>query len=167
MKTCCKCNKAKNDNQFQKHKRTRDGLDCWCKECRHEYQKEYRSKPEIKLKLKIYIKDYMQGYRKKSNNSKIEREKRKGYRLIARYGITYDEKELILTEQNHLCAICGKRLKDSINSYVDHDHKTGKIRGILCNNCNSVLGFSNDDKSILFWAIEYLEKFEDKSPRWA
>lgn len=72
-------------------------------------------------------------------------------RLGWKYGLTraqYDE----MAEKG--CAICGGQPSDRL--YVDHDHKTGMVRGLLCHQCNSGLGMFKDDKSLLAKAIEYL-----------
>ena len=74
--------------------------------------------------------------------------------LINKYGITLEEKYKMIEDQHGRCAICKTRF-DRI-TYVDHCHKTDKIRGILCNKCNSGLGMFDDDVEILGNAIEYL-----------
>ncbi len=62
----------------------------------------------------------------------------------------------MFNEQCGLCAICGKDLIEN-RCCIDHDHKTGEVRGLLCNNCNALLGFSTEDKIILQGAICYLD----------
>ncbi len=53
------------------------------------------------------------------------------------------------------CGICGSEIKGK-NKHVDHDHKTGKIRGVLCDNCNHMLGMSHENIELLKKAIVYL-----------
>jgi hypothetical protein len=60
------------------------------------------------------------------------------------------------TMQNNCCAICGKTFSIIAKPRVDHDHRTGKVRGLLFNNCNVILGLANDDISVLKKAIDYL-----------
>lgn len=73
------------------------------------------------------------------------------------YGISPERYDQMLAEQNGVCALClgvgnsGRRLS------VDHCHKTGKIRGLLCNLCNMFLGGCKDDVAILREAIKYIE----------
>ena len=55
------------------------------------------------------------------------------------YGITVEQYEQLLTKQRGVCAVCGKRNK-KIRLHVDHDHVTGKVRGLLCTGCNLSLG---------------------------
>lgn len=75
-----------------------------------------------------------------------------------RYGITIGQKQRYILIQRGKCKICGIDVLDIFKARVDHDHKTGKIRGILCNNCNSGLGFFQDDPILLAQAIEYLTR---------
>lgn len=76
-----------------------------------------------------------------------------------KYGITLTDFNTILIIQKNLCAICGKEKK----LVLDHDHKTGLVRGALCLPCNTILGMANDDIKKLFLAIEYLNR---SNTRW-
>lgn len=62
--------------------------------------------------------------------------------------------------QNGACAICGGTSWGGRLPCVDHDHKTGKVRGLLCNACNLALGYFNDDANALARAAEYLRRFQ-------
>ena len=79
----------------------------------------------------------------------------------------------MLKEQNYQCKICGREIKERADKaedrrrsstsrddriIIDHDHKTDRVRGMLCNNCNLVLGHAMDDVTILNSAIRYLEE---------
>lgn len=66
---------------------------------------------------------------------------------------TYD---MLYYEQKGLCAACGKGSRQAL--HLDHDHKTGKIRGLLCMNCNIALGLVNDDQKILLKLMFYLKR---------
>jgi hypothetical protein len=80
--------------------------------------------------------------------------------LKIKYGITIDDYFDILCKQKHLCAICGKKMMPASRfTHVDHNHKTKKVRGILCQRCNCLLGFACEDTAILKSAIKYLRKF--------
>lgn len=75
------------------------------------------------------------------------------------YGVEPEEFNALLAKQNNLCASCDDVLKlDNRSTHLDHNHKTGKIRGILCHKCNTGLGLFNDDIVRLQKAIEYLRK---------
>lgn len=78
----------------------------------------------------------------------------KRYHMRRRYGIDLPEYEALLAAQGGVCAICGA---ESPN-HIDHDHATGKVRGILCFNCNGGLGQFHDDKSLLLSAVLYLDR---------
>jgi len=79
-----------------------------------------------------------------------------------RYGITYEEYESLLEEQNFCCAICKEKHSNSVRTsgklFVDHCHSTGKVRGLLCSRCNHGLGQFDDDTDKLTEAIKYLRK---------
>lgn len=77
------------------------------------------------------------------------------------HGITRNEVGQLLLGQSNKCAICAKTIfmGGKAGAHYDHDHLTNKYRGILCNNCNLMLGHANDDITILFNAINYLRSF--------
>lgn len=85
--------------------------------------------------------------------------------LRKRYGITLEDFERMLLEQNGVCAICRSpesvvhRKSGKVQPLsVDHCHRTGKVRGLLCVRCNHTLGRCNDDPVMLRRAVEYLER---------
>jgi len=73
--------------------------------------------------------------------------------LKKKYGLTLLDYDLMVDEQGGQCAICGAEEK----LYVDHDHNTGKIRGLLCNTCNRAIGLLKDDSLTVYKAAEYVE----------
>jgi hypothetical protein len=86
--------------------------------------------------------------------------RRKG--LWEKYKITLDEYQILYKKQNGVCAICSKttngRGKENNTLAVDHNHQTGKIRGLLCTNCNTGIGNLRDSVELLTKAIKYLEE---------
>ena len=78
--------------------------------------------------------------------------------LRATFGITLEDYDNKLEEQNNSCAICGRkhRLETQRSLAVDHCHTTGLVRGLLCMNCNTAIGHFRDDKTLLQKAIDYL-----------
>lgn len=74
--------------------------------------------------------------------------------LKRNYGISLVEYEEMLAKQGGRCAVCG--VKSDKTLHLDHNHKTGKVRGLLCHKCNSGLGSFNDDVELLIRAAEYL-----------
>ena len=77
-------------------------------------------------------------------------------RLHAVYGLSDKKVAQILKVQNGVCAICQKT--DNRKLVVDHDHRTGKVRGLLCSSCNTGLGCFKDDQEYLTSAIRYLSR---------
>ena len=76
---------------------------------------------------------------------------------LKRYGLTFETFNLLVKKQNKQCAICKKVIEDDkIN--IDHDHKTGKVRGLLCWNCNVGIGYLKDNVEFLKNAIDYLKE---------
>lgn len=79
----------------------------------------------------------------------------KDYNLKAKYNLTIEEFEALAESQGGACAICGDEDKEL---HVDHDHESGRVRGLLCGWCNRGIGLLKEDKSILLMAVIYLEK---------
>jgi len=78
--------------------------------------------------------------------------------MLAKFGINTEEYSNLLEKQGNKCSICktdNSNLKKSLA--VDHDHVTGKIRGLLCTNCNIGLGHFKDDITLLEESIKYLK----------
>lgn len=73
------------------------------------------------------------------------------------YGITLQQYKTILARQSGTCAICGKRPKPASNLHVDHDHKSGIVRGLLCWYCNRRLVGRHHDGRLLRAAADYLD----------
>ena len=79
--------------------------------------------------------------------------------LNKNFGISLIDYNVLLLKQNNSCAICYiDKSKLSRNLCVDHDHKTGKIRGLLCDTCNRSIGLLKDDVEVLKSAIQYLNE---------
>jgi len=79
-------------------------------------------------------------------------------KLVLKYGITFDDFKAMLKNQNYQCAICGIHQAQLVyRMAVDHDHSTGKVRGLLCRPCNHALGLLKDDPRNAARASEYLK----------
>ncbi len=102
---------------------------------------------------------------RRANNPVKQRKDDRKHKLSRKYGITPLEYECMFREQNGVCAIC-KHPETAFDPRhgivrrlaVDHCHKTGKIRGLLCNRCNRLLGKCNDDVTLFYSAADYLKK---------
>ena len=95
-----------------------------------------------------------EGVRKTPNRKEWQRD----YDLRRKYGITYDT---YCKMARHGCAICGESEGVLV---VDHCHNTGKVRGVLCNNCNSGIGFLKEDLEVLENAHGYISEWKTERP---
>ena len=80
------------------------------------------------------------------------------YSIMKKYNLTMDDYNRMLEKQDYRCAICKKHISELKRRLsVDHNHKTGEVRGLLCFKCNTVLGHMNDDIELLKNTIKYLK----------
>ena len=156
LKLCHTCKIEKQLSDFHKNKTRKFGVSDYCKECQNKVdRKNYKkNKDKIKKRKKELYNQNPQKYIKIS----------RAINLKHRFGMTLDDYDRMVKEQNNLCAICNKSetsLDNKRNKIrdlsIDHDHKTGKVRGLLCNHCNHLLGNAKDDTDILLNAINYLK----------
>lgn len=108
------------------------------------------------LKTKKERLEYCKEYYNANSERIIKRTSKRT--LKWRYNLTPEELIEMHQQQNNVCKICGKPPNPGRNLDVDHDHKTGRIRGLLCNNCNRGLGHLQDSIIILEAAINYLNR---------
>lgn len=87
------------------------------------------------------------------------RRQRHRIQVIKSYGITEEEFNSMLERQEGKCAICGTTDWGKPSPSIDHDHKTGKVRALLCNRCNRVLGLAEDSPELLSMMSDYLKKY--------
>ena len=127
------------------------------------YKKDYYEKnKEDRL---AYKKDY---YEKNKESiaayQKAYREENKDAILFRRRGITLTEKNKIQAEQGNKCKICYQDFSADVKPVVDHCHTSGKVRGLLCNNCNVGLGMFQDNPLVFIKAAEYLKEQGEEAP---
>lgn len=77
-------------------------------------------------------------------------------RKLKQYGLTPESFAELIAKQNGLCAICSEPLPERLHRHVDHCHKTGRVRGVLCQLCNVLLGMAKENPRTLARAIAYL-----------
>ncbi len=95
--------------------------------------------------------------RLQSSCKKCKNKKYRKFHLMKRYGMTLADYEALLSKQGSRCAICLSHESENHKGlFVDHDHKTGKVRGLLCSRCNLALGHVKDDTSLLERLIGYI-----------
>lgn len=120
-----------------------------CKICQINPIRIYNRNGKITRSLicaKCDYKKYTKGINGKNNNQRYLA-KKKGH---VPYEISKEEYDKLHLQQNGKCKLCEKDEKENGRALsIDHCHKTGKIRGLLCNNCNLVLGFFKDDNDII------------------
>jgi hypothetical protein len=81
----------------------------------------------------------------------------RAYLLRKKFGLTVDQYTALLESQGGRCAIC-RRIDPGRALSVDHDHQSGRVRGLLCSSCNVLLGHAREDPTTLVAAITYLEQ---------
>lgn len=137
---CKKCKSRHSLTYFPKDKRLNQGHRYICYDCYYIYNKKYREKNKEKIAK----------YRK---NNVFNRR----HYLEKHYGITIDQYNELLKNQNNRCAICFKKPEDNGRSLaVDHRRDNGKIRGLLCNDCNKNLIADRLDPTIFLRAYSYM-----------
>lgn len=151
-KICRKCKQSKPFDQFYKRKRSKDGLTANCRECTLA---RYRQ-PSYKKRMDAY---------REENKEHLDQKAREA-RYLRKYGLTWDDFEQMKEQQGNVCAICREPFVETARNgtpkfCVDHDHETGKVRGLLCDLCNNGLGRFRDQIPLLEKAIEYLRAHSD------
>jgi len=182
-KKCSHCNISKNLNEFSKDKQAKSGYSYWCKVCKSEVHFNYRqnNKEQIKIDKKEYYDKNINSIRRKAKKNYLKHrikyseqskefyknhpEITKNQKLMRDFGITLEQYNTLAKEQNNVCRLCGKtesqidsRKNTQRSLSVDHNHVTGKIRGLLCSTCNVGLGMFKDDTNLLHSAINYLNR---------
>jgi hypothetical protein len=134
---------------------------------------KYDANPEAARKRarEAYLRNHDEN--KKSSRERLKKAREsnpdsfKEHKLKSTYGISMDEFFVLIDSQGHRCLICARQISGKVNpkelkAFVDHNHKTGAVRGVLCLYCNSVIGYCREDKLVLLAAIDYLKKFSKK-----
>lgn len=128
-----------------------------CIECERAYQRTEKAREYTRNKINTEeYKTQREKYRKSVMSTDRYKLWSKTTHLRRTYDLTLDEYNSICEAQGGKCGICVLPFVDD-DKCVDHCHKTGKIRGLVCHSCNKLLGFAYDDSNILQQAIAYLE----------
>jgi hypothetical protein len=137
MKRCFRCGVEKGLEEFydNRYGRKRDGKQSQCKACTKQQAVAWQaSHPEVK--------------RRNNRQSALKRI----------YGITSEQYDTLLAEQGGRCKLCGTSQPGGAGRFhIDHNHDSGLIRGLLCQQCNMGLGLFGDDTQRLTRAVKYLE----------
>lgn len=160
------CKNCEKEYQNINKEKIKDYHKIWYKENKiiqlESCHKRYKEKREQILDK---CKDYYQSHKKEIKMYPSSNPEYKKDRYLQRtYGITLNDYNELLEAQNGVCAICGnpettinKRGNRVQDLAVDHDHTTGKVRGLLCRKCNRILGDANENIAILTMATNYLK----------
>jgi hypothetical protein len=163
MKRCRKCGAVKSLSEFYRMAGMRDGHRNECKACSlAEKAARHRANPEpARERTRRWQRENPERYAAKQAEFRSSGRKKISDRkshLKRKFGITLEQYDAMLAEQGGGCGICRKPPRDDISLHVDHDHETGRIRGLLCFTCNNALGDFDDDASLLRSAIRYVEQ---------
>jgi hypothetical protein len=168
-KRCNKCSKRRPLKFFYRHPQMKDGhlnhcvtchgkagranyrknIDRW-REYSRNYQRSWRKNPGNKKKAKEYKDKY-----RKAHPERVQELRRR--KVIRSYGLTLEEYDAMVRRQRNRCKSCGgppdgrwKKL------HIDHCHKTGRVRGLLCGKCNCAAGYLKDDPKRALALSRYL-----------
>lgn len=133
MKVCTKCKEPKSLDKFSKGKGFKDGIYSICKRCRNDLRNSKGPRNVNKLQAKAWV-------------------------LKSNYNLTLAQFNELRIKQDYRCAICGLHESDNRQGtlHVDHCHDTGKVRGLLCLQCNRGIGMLRDNAKLCTKAAEYL-----------
>ncbi|MGR3932637.1 endonuclease VII domain-containing protein [Streptomyces sp. BRA346] len=150
-----------------------DGLQAYCRECSAEYYRRRQEAKGKRVREKVpvppghkrcpqceEVKPHSEWERNKSSSDgwasycrECRAERNRVSYFKRKYGITEAERDGMITSQMGMCTIC--LLAPA--AHVDHCHETGRVRGVLCFNCNSAIGKLGDDPDTVRRAAAYLE----------
>jgi len=143
MPVCTKCEEDKTESEFHTRKDTKLGRRSHCKVCvntRNLFR--YHEFADVKV-----------------SHNKASRK----HLLRVKYGISTEIYDAMLEKQKGVCYICNMPESHAKTSFlcIDHDHKTGKVRKLLCSHCNIAIGRAREDTDILSKMIRYLEEHKE------
>lgn len=172
-KRCARCKRTLPRAAFNKHRSAWDGLQAYCRECSRKYSRQYSAalrEPEPERvevppghkrcprchEVKAHAlwernARSSDGFASYCKVCRAERNRASYYKR--KYGITEAELAEMIESQARVCPIC----LSSKPEHVDHDHETGRVRGVLCFNCNSALGQFKDRPDTMRRAADYVE----------
>lgn len=133
LKHCPNCGEDKPTSGFNRNRTKPDGLSTWCRECRsaahidsgrgrREWER-IKADPELR---------------------KRQAAAQRRTRLKNRYGLSEDDFDRMVKDQDGVCAICHR--DPGYRLFIDHCHKTGKVRGLVCSKCNGALGWLENNR---------------------
>ncbi|MYW15332.1 recombination endonuclease VII [Streptomyces sp. SID2955] len=173
VKRCSRCKRQKPWAAFARDKAMRDGLQACCRECWAAYHQSRQLAKGKNVRPRVQtpaghkfcrscgeVKPHGEWHRNATASDGLSTSckacraaKGRADHLKRNYGLTEAERDAMVAAQRGLCVIC----LNAPAVHVDHCHKTGRVRGVLCFNCNSAIGKLGDDPDAVRRAASYLE----------
>ncbi|MFK4120743.1 endonuclease VII domain-containing protein [Streptomyces longwoodensis] len=173
VKCCARCGEYKPRTAFARRRSNLDGLQRHCRDCASDYHRTRQENLGRKVRPKIEVPDghklclrcgevkpWSEWHRNASASDGLSTRCKscraaqgRADHLKRHYGLTEADRDAMIAGQKGLCGICLK----APAVHVDHCHRTGKVRGVLCFNCNSAIGKLGDDPDAIRRAAAYLE----------
>ena len=159
MKKCARCGELKVHSAFRKNSQLKSGLHSYCLNCDKKIKMNYKKSARGREMNSIWEKsEKARSAQQKYRSSEKAKNNVRNRHLKRVFGITQDEYLKMLSSQNERCAICEKHYSyQNRRLDIDHDHETGKIRGLLCNPCNRAIGRFEHNTMLMKKAINYLK----------
>lgn len=164
-KRCSSCKEEKDVSEFPKNKGTSSGLNAQCRVCSSKKHAIYyrMNKSKIQDSHRRWRLNNPETHRARGRRwTRKNPEKAKAMYVRSDHGISMDEFQKMHDSQKGLCKVCSKPERaiyrgKTRSLCIDHNHKTGKIRGLLCHRCNVALGLLEDDFRIVESLLEYIK----------
>ena len=160
-KICSKCHKTKRLEEFSRDKNNKDGRTYDCKKCRSKVYKQWcldnpKKAKETRDRYAPYRKEY---YQRPEQLLKYRK------RWVQRYGLSLEEFDKMVDTQRNLCYVCNRPEPQVKNRHlcIDHNHKTGKVRKLLCSSCNRALGLLRENLVVIEKLKQYLIEHESNT----
>ena len=173
VKRCSRCGEHKPRAAFASNKSMPGGLQAYCRECSAEYYRQRQEAKGKKVREKVFVPEgrkrcpqceVVKPHSERERNTSTSdgwasycracrAERNRVSYFKRKYGLTEAERAALIASQRGVCCIC----LSAPAVHVDHCHKTGRVRGVLCFNCNSAIGLLRDDPETLNRAADYLE----------
>ena len=163
MKRCCTCKTEKPLSTFNKNKARKDGHADQCKSCAVASVVKYHRTPKGKAAHNKTQSEWQKTAKGKASQKKTD-ERRQGTRksimrywhVKRKYGLAVEEYDALV--ESGKCHCCGNPFAGDKEPCIDHDHVTGKVRGVLCGHCNKMIGFAREQSVNLRMGADYIDR---------
>lgn len=150
VQICSTCGETKDETEFYvDHRKKNGGRERQCKACR-----KARNRQWVEANRETVRRINQRSVQRRSPETRL---KARVKSRMKKLGSSWEHYVVLREAQDNRCAICGKQAVENHSLDVDHDHRTGKVRALLCNACNQALGLMKDNPQRLRKAAAYLE----------